>query len=160
MQRPDAFRSLAEVLRAPAADVHVFEEPVPESCEFAGDRCAEEEAELGRELRLFRARVSEGVDAAVEALVQDIAADVLGRELLLAPANVTAIVERSLQRYFAEEPLRVRVHPSEAASLSCSIPAIGDERLRPGDAIVELKCGSVDATLGVRLAQILRRTAT
>jgi flagellar biosynthesis/type III secretory pathway protein FliH len=117
-------------------------------------------ANMLRELRLFHARIIEGVDAAVETLAHDIASEVLGRELHLAHANIAAIVDRALRRYFADEPLRVRVHPDEAPMLSCALPVVADERLRSGDAVIELRCGSVDATLGVRLAAVMRGIRT
>jgi len=112
--------------------------------------------ELMREVRLFYARVVEAVEAAVETLVADIAVDVLGRELLLAPCDIEAIVDRALARFTSEQPLRVRVHPDDAVLLQCAVPVVADERLRAGDAVVELREGSVDASLGVRLAALVR----
>jgi flagellar biosynthesis/type III secretory pathway protein FliH len=103
---------------------------------------------------LFHARVIEGVEAAVETLLTDVAADVLGRELLLAPADLKTIVNCMIQRYLSDEPLRVRVHPSDAG-FSCALPVVPDERLRSGDAVMELRCGTVDAALGVRLATVM-----
>ena len=109
-----------------------------------------------RDLRLFHARVIEAVEAAVETLVGDIAADVLGRELLLAPAGLEVIVDRALQRFASEQPLRVRVHPDDACGLNCGVPVVADARLRRGDAAIDLRDGSVDTSLGVRLAAIVR----
>jgi seryl-tRNA synthetase len=131
------------------------EDDVREVFEESGEL---EDAESGllRDVRLFHASVIEGVEAAIETITGDIAAGVLGRELQLAPADIDAIVDRALQRYLADEPLRVRVHPDEAVGLSCGVPVVGDERLRYGDAVIELRCGSVDATLGVRFASVLR----
>jgi flagellar assembly protein FliH len=109
-----------------------------------------------RDVRLFHARIIEAVEAAVETLVTDIAADVLARELLLAPAEIEAIVDRALSRFAAEEPLRVRMHAEDVTRLHCGIPVLADEALRPGDAVIELRNGSVDASLGVRLASLLQ----
>jgi flagellar assembly protein FliH len=111
-----------------------------------------------RDIRLFRARVGEAVETAVEIVIGDIAAEVLARELKLAPANVERIVDRALQRYFSEEPLRVRVHPADAAAIECSVPVVADGELAPGDAVLELRDGYVDARFGVRLASVLRGT--
>ncbi len=164
---PERFRSLAATLlasRAPYVDepaieivdeaVHVLHDPVESQYD---DERAIEEFELVRQVRLFRACVIEGVEAAVETIVQDIATDVLGRELQLAPVDIEHITEKALQRYLVDEPVRVRVHPDEAASISCGVPVAADERLRAGDVLIELRCGSVDATLGVRLAGVLRK---
>ena len=115
-----------------------------------------DESELVREVRLFHARIVEAVEAAVETLVEDIAADVLGRELLLAPCDIEAIVDRALARLASEQPLRVRLHAEDAAGLKCAVPLIVDERLRRGDAVIELHDGAVDASLGVRLATIVQ----
>jgi flagellar biosynthesis/type III secretory pathway protein FliH len=120
------------------------------------DTPADVELELARDVRLFRARVMEAVDAAVEPLLAGIAADVLARELVLAPADVEAIVDRALARCSSEGPLRVRVHPNDAASVRSGIPVAGDEHLQRGDAIVDLRCGSIDASIAIRLAALLR----
>lgn len=167
MQTPERFRSLASTLlaaRTPAPDEPAFEiveellEPHDDHVDDPQD--TEDELELAREVRLFHARVIEAVEAAVEALVADIAADVLGRELLLEPVDIERIVDRALQRFAAEEPLRVRVHAEDAARLGCGLPVVTDMRLRPGDAVIELRNGSIDASLGVRLAMLVRATAT
>lgn len=164
LQTPERFRSLAATLlaaRTPAADEPALEiveallEKPEEFDEPAGDP-ADDDLELARDVRLFHARVIEAVEAAVETLVTDIAADVLGRELALAPVDIEAIVDRVLQRFADEEPLRVRVHAEDAASMKCAIPVVTDMRLRPGDAVIELRDGSVDASLGVRLATLVR----
>ena len=163
MHAPDGFRSLASTLlrsrepalNDPAMTSEPEEDDVREVLEESGEL---EDAESGllRDVRLFHASVIEGVEAAIETITGDIAAEILGRELHLAPADIEAIVDRALQRYLADEPLRVRVHPGEAVGLSCGVPVVGDERLRYGDAVIELRCGSVDATLGVRFASMLR----
>jgi len=163
LHAPDGFRSLASTLlgsREPAVDEPAMTSDQEEDgVREVFEDCSElEEAESGllRDVRLFHTSVIEGVEAAIETITGDIAANVLGRELHVAPADIDAIVDRALQRYLADEPLRVRVHPDEAAGLSCGVPVVGDERLRYGDAVIELRCGSVDATLGVRFASVLR----
>lgn len=159
MQKPESFRSLAgmlagcempEEIAAPEEDG-----PVPETMEC--EERAESEAAILRDLRLFHARIAEGVEAAIDTLLADIAADVLARELQIAPADIEVIVERALQRYAQEQPLRVRLSPCQAGRIACSVPVVADERLREGDAVVELRDGSVNASLGVRLACVLER---
>ncbi|HEY9180016.1 MAG TPA: FliH/SctL family protein [Candidatus Baltobacteraceae bacterium] len=119
------------------------------------DDASDDELALAREVRLFHVRVIEGVEAAVERIVTDIAADVVARELLLEPADIEAIVDRALQRFSRKEPLRVRVHREDAPRVNCGFPVAADDALRPGDAIVELRTGSVNASLGVRLSAIV-----
>ncbi|HET9096143.1 MAG TPA: FliH/SctL family protein [Candidatus Baltobacteraceae bacterium] len=164
MQTPERFRSLASrvlAARTPAPDEPAFEiveELLEPADDDAGDpRSGEEELELARDVRLFHARVIEAVEAAVETLVADIAADILGRELRLEPVDIEQIVDRALQRFAAEEPLRVRVHADDAGRLNCGLPVAADMRLRPGDAVIELRNGSADASLGVRLAALVRK---
>ncbi len=117
------------------------------------------EIDVLREMRLFRARIIEATEAAVETLVADIAADVLARELRLAPADVETIVDRALQRFFEDEPLRVRVHADDALNVECGVPLVTDAKLQRGDAVIELRTGTIDARLGVRLATLLQATA-
>ncbi len=97
------------------------------------------------------------LEAALETLLADIAADVLARELQLAPCEVAAIVERALRRYAAEKPARVRVHPEEAGTIGAGdFEVVADSTLRRGDAVLECAAGELDASLGVRLATVLR----
>jgi flagellar biosynthesis/type III secretory pathway protein FliH len=110
--------------------------------------------DLLRDIRLFHAAVMEGVEDAIEIILADIASDVLGRELQLAPVDLAMIVHRMVQRYLADEPVCFRVHPSEAAALACDVPVVCDERLRTGDCVLELRSGHVDASLGIRLAAV------
>lgn len=159
MQRPEGFRSLAEMLAA-YEDRQEIAAPEEEAAAVETIECderAEAEAAILRDLRLFHARIAEGVEAAVHTLLADIAADVLARELQIAPAAIASIVEGALQRYAQEHPLRVRLSPGEAARIACSVPVVADERLREGDAVIELRDGSVHATLGVRLGCVLER---
>ena len=138
-----------------AAHDMIDDEPVVETSHDADDRSDELARVLG-EMRLFRAHVIEGVRAALDTLLTDIAADVLGRELRLAPAHLEAIVHRLIELYMADDPVRVRVHPDDIGGLMCALPLMADERLRSGDAILEVRCGSIEATLGVRLWDVLR----
>ncbi len=104
--------------------------------------------------RRFRAAVADALDAAVAVLARDIAADILGRELMLAPPALAAIVREATARL--PEIVRVRVHPRDLAALrACGAPAFADAALRPGDAVVEVVDGMHDATLGARFGSVL-----
>lgn len=160
MRTPDEFRSLAATLFASGEPERA--EPTIENeeeiIEPAPD-LAIAESNLLRDVRLFNARVTEALESAIEQLLCDVACDVLARELQLRPADIERIVDRTLQRFCAEEPLRVRVHPEDVATLKSRIPAIADASLSRGDAILELRDGFVDASLGVRLQAVLRELA-
>jgi len=108
-----------------------------------------------RDARLFRARLADALDDAVVRLVRELAADVLMRELRLAPCEIAALVRRVLRR---APVIRVRVAPADVA-LVTGVPVLADPALAPGDAIVELASGALDARLGVRLSAVLEAFA-
>jgi flagellar biosynthesis/type III secretory pathway protein FliH len=106
-------------------------------------------------VRRFRAAVADAVDVTVAGLLRDIAATVLARELELEPADVRAIVAREMHRA-TEGVTCVRVHPEEAHALGgCDFAVVPDEALRRGDALLEVRAGTIDSSLGVRLAAVL-----
>ena len=153
MQKPEGFRSLAELLREPREKLQPAAQLEP--CDDADER-RDVQTAAARELRLFLARVAEALDSAVEMLRNDIAAEVVGRELQLAPADLRAIVDRTLRRYALEAPVQVRVHPGDLDQLDGEFSTIADTQLRPGDAVLEMRSGAIDASLGVRLESVLR----
>jgi flagellar assembly protein FliH len=153
----DGFTSLAAMLLPPS-------NAIAESAEFAGavdaveddsERLCEE-GDLVRSVCLFHARIREALEDAVDRLLLDVASEVLARELQLAPVAIERIVDAALQRYVSEAPVRVRVHPNDVQALNCGVPVVGDDSLAHGDAVVELRDGLLDATLGVRLDAVLR----
>jgi hypothetical protein len=126
--------------------------------------------DLARDVRIFRAQLADALDAECDRLMRELAYAVLGRELQLAPADLAAIVARILAEHPHAQALRVRVAPSDVhaldacaddATITSSLPVVAfpaivaDASLAPGDAMVELSCGSIDARLGVRLAALL-----
>ncbi len=157
----EGFRSFAELLLVREVEVNIEEDAQhPRSGGHAHGDTHEHEcgcqctAEAIREAKLFRARVAEAVEIAVADLLADIASDVLARELQLQPADLRAIVDRALDRFAADEPLRVRTADGEPAS-ELAIPIVRDASLLAGDAVLDFRSGSVDARLGTRLARVL-----
>ena len=157
------FRSLVSMLYARAIEVEDVpaDDPAAGAAQPGNDGAADAlecaTGDLLRDVRLFHARVHEAVETAAESLTAELALTVLGRELELRPADIRAIVRRILRRYAAEQPLRVRAHPDDAAGLACELPVTADESLRRGDAVVELRAGSLDASLTTRLDWVLGR---
>jgi hypothetical protein len=154
----DGFVSLAHVLRAPVAEIAEPAEvavaaPPPQPMALP------DAADLARDVRVFRARLADAFDAARDALLHEFAYAVLGRELVLAPADIAVIAARVLAQHADAEPLRLRVAASDAAALAHQAaglpPLLCDAELAPGDAILEFAGGHVDARLGVRLAALL-----
>jgi flagellar biosynthesis/type III secretory pathway protein FliH len=119
--------------------------PEPEPCDV--------EAAIA-DARRFRAALADALDAAVAAIARDVATEVLGRELVLAPIDLATIVREAAARI--PEIVRVRVHPRDLAELrAAGAPAFADASLRPGDARVDVVDGMHDATLGARLRSVL-----
>lgn len=158
------FVSLADVLRPPAPATAPAPDAPPPALEPApAQRAAEPErtatderaqVELVaalRDARLFRARLGDAFDDARSRLVRELAAGVLARELQLAPCDLDALVQRVL----VDAPVvRVRAAPCDVAAIR-GVPVVADPELAPGDAVVELAGGALDARLGVRLALVL-----
>jgi hypothetical protein len=158
-----AFVSLAHVLRprtvceeVPVASVVPAQpEPLPPA--------PADLAELARDVRVFRARLADAFDLACDTLVRELAAAILGRELMLAPPDIAAIAARLLADHLDAQPLRLRVAPSDLAALArCADvlpPIASDAGLAPGDAVLEFANGPLDARLGTRLAALLETLA-
>ncbi len=108
------------------------------------------------DVRRFRAALADALDIAVAELVREIAFDVVGRELQLAPVDLRSIVDRARERYGFKEPIAIRVHPDERELLPSDIaPIVCDARLRRGDVSLEIESGTIDATLGARLERLV-----
>jgi len=152
LQRPEGFRSLAELLREPHEAPPAVHIEVPENTSGP----VNDEIAAAREIRLFIARAAEAIECTIEMLRNDAACQILGRELQLAPADLREIVARTIQRCALETPVRVRVHPEDLAALDGEFSVIADPELRRGDAVLEVRGGAIDASLGVRLDSVLR----
>jgi flagellar biosynthesis/type III secretory pathway protein FliH len=106
--------------------------------------------------RRFRAALADALALSLERLVRDIACDVLARELALAPCDVATIAAHALERVLEERPVRVLVHPDDAAACEAiDLPVVCDAGLRAGDVVFDVRCGSIDSSLGARLDAIL-----
>jgi len=153
------FVALADVLRTPAgAQLAHTETPARRlrrvgTLRPTGDAppSASEVREAVREARLFRARLTDALDAAVARLLRDLATDVLARELRLGPCDLAALVARALA---GAPAVRLRVAEADA-DVAAALPVVVDAALAAGDAIVELAGGALDLRLGVRLANVL-----
>lgn len=127
----------------------VEDEEEPVVLDDVDDACAQ--------ARRFRASLADAVDCAVDDVLATIASAVLGRELLLAPADVRRIVTNAIDGE-VREVLRVRVHPNDrSACHGLPYDVRIDDTLRPGDAVIEVTHGTIDARLGTRLSRVLTR---
>jgi flagellar biosynthesis/type III secretory pathway protein FliH len=153
--RAPEFVSLADLLlpRAPEA---ILPEPEPQPvAEERAEPVPPDVASALRAARLFRAQLADALTEAFGTLLCELAADVLARELRLAPCDLEALLQRVAER---APIVRVRVAPADAVRIA-GISVEADADLDPGDAIVELAGGAIDARLGVRLATVLEAFA-
>ena len=111
-----------------------------------------------RDVRLFRARLADTLDESAARMLRDLAADVLVRELRLAPCDVRALVQRAMN---GAPLVRVRLAPDDArlAPDTDGMDFVADVTLSEGDVIVEVVGGVLDLRLGVRFADILEAFA-
>jgi flagellar biosynthesis/type III secretory pathway protein FliH len=158
------FVSLADVLRPTASPACVEEpqSPVVEIVTVHDGACTCADA-IARDVRVFRARLADAFAAAEVTLVRELACAILGRELLLAPADVAAMAARIIGEHPAAQPVRLRVAHDDtyalAAHASTLPPFVADATLAAGDVIVEFAEGHIEASLGVRLAVLLEDIA-
>ena len=158
----DTFVPLAEYLRAPAAasTCEAVEEAQPPGEHDAEIVAADGEGALEdalAEVRRFRAALADALDARIEVLLREIATTVVGREIGIAPADVRAIVAREIA-LAGEPPLKIRANPFECDALRRAGYAVAaDPAMRRGDLAIELRSGTIDASLGCRLEGVLDR---
>jgi flagellar biosynthesis/type III secretory pathway protein FliH len=158
------FVTLATWLRKDAPVIaRIEEEPVVQEVHDESAPCEAQPddelvADVCERVRRFRAMLADALDRSLAELLREIAIDVVGRELLLAPADLEAIVRRARERC-AEIPIAVRVHPAQHRLCDFGVPALADPSLRSDDVQIDLRSGSIDARLGVRIEQMLARVA-
>jgi flagellar biosynthesis/type III secretory pathway protein FliH len=149
----DTFVPLAEYLRGPVpapaeAVVPEVVEPEVETNALAENAPVEDAL---ADIRRFRAALADALDVRVERLLGDIAAGVLARELRIAPVDLRAIVARELA-LAGEPPVKIHAHPDECELLGAfEGNVVADPTLRLGDVRIELRSGTIAATLGCRL---------
>lgn len=158
----EGFVPLARFLRPPPPEPVVFSLPqVPAvgatfaPCSHSEESFTQFAATFGA-IRRFRAALADALDVAVQQLLEEIAENVLARELTVAGADVASIVAKTRERFSSERVLRVRVHPRDRSALdSLEIDSVLDETLVPGDVIAELRSGTIDLRLCARLESAL-----
>lgn len=145
---PESFVPLERYLRA-ESQPSPAPTPVPE--------CAPEPSRARlHEFRRFYACVADAVETARADLLRDLAADVLARELQTAPVEIERIASKLLSRFSEQEPVHVLAHAAEIERLRhLDVPVHPAEHLRRGDITLVLRYGSIDASLGARMADVL-----
>lgn len=151
----DEFVSLGAYLHAPAFPPVTEKEPREAEVPAERDPVLDD---VASQMRRFRAALYDAFAAVRERMLRDIACEVVGRELQLAPAEVEAIALRACAQI--EAPLGVRVHPLDAAAFeqwTCDLET--DASLHRGDVVLRVRDGAIDAALGVRLEGVLAAAA-
>lgn len=147
----DEFVALGAYLHAPEFPAAVEEEPSETEVPVEGEPML---GEIVSQMRRFRAALYDAFATVRGRLLSDIACEVVGRELQLAPADIEAIVRRACAQ--AEAPTCVRVHPLDAPAFSgwtCDVET--DTALRRGDVVLCVRDGTIEAALGTRLEGVL-----
>lgn len=158
----DGFVSLEQYLRSSnAAGDAAIDNDMPcrnerdEECEL-DDEPSRADACVVRHALRAQAAIADAMEVVRGDLLRDLACDILGRELQLAPCDIAGIVTQALARCRAEFPMAVRVHPDDLPALqNCAVAVIADANLRRGDALLDVRKGTIDMTLGARLAEVL-----
>ena len=151
---PEGFVDLETLVRARATGPQAVpkREPVEareEALEPAGEAPGLER--FATELRFARLAALEAFERAVPRLLDELARDVLARELLLGGPELEALARCVLAEFASEEPVALVVSPGDAHRLNVGLPVRADSRLRSGDLIVEVRDGEIDARFTVRL---------
>jgi len=110
---------------------------------------------LAGDLALVRAAAHEAFERASARLLRGLADEVLGRELALAPCDTAALVRRFLAELSAYEPLALAISAADAGRVRIPLPVRIEPNLRAGDAIVEVRDGTFESQLALRLESVV-----
>ncbi len=156
-------RAAHDVRGSGATDCGATSEAVPDASAAVGSVCAE--------LALMRFAAAEALEGAARRVLCDLAGDVLGRELALAPCNIDALLRRAVAAFTDLEPVSVRVAAEDApllssATVTCAqkelaaLPVRVDPALVSGDFIIEVRDGALESPRAFRLRSTLEGVST
>jgi len=112
-----------------------------------------------------RAGVIQRAEADTVRLAIEIARRVLHRELTVDPNALKALTKAALQKLQSQEIRRVRVHPDQEKILRSSlqesgrgegIEVVADPSQPPGGVVFDIGRGTLDASVGTQLDEIVR----
>lgn len=107
---------------------------------------------------MLRLEVMEAFERKARRLVDDLAHDVLARELALAPVDVRALVDRALTAFAEHEPIALAVASSDVERVRTSLPVRADSGLDAGDLIVYVRDGAFESSFAFRRADAVERS--
>lgn len=115
----------------------------------------------------YREQTVRATEAQIVALALQIAEKIIGDALAQQPELVQRVVTNALAHVLPNEDLHIRLHPRDAGAIQAAWAAapppamaghrwevLADPDLQPGDVIIELPNGSVDARLRTQLERI------
>ena len=150
----EEFVPLAEFLR-PLQSPPASGPPATSGLESSTIADAQDPDVLSR-VRRFHAGLADALDIAVPAMLREIAHEVLGRELHLAPCDLASIVRSTLARHAGERVVTIHANPGDVPALrSAGIDCAEDPALERGDVVVCLRSGTIDLRMNARLDAIL-----
>jgi flagellar assembly protein FliH len=119
------------------------------------------------ELRAGELHWTQHLEENLAALGVAIAQQIIGRETTLAPDVVHGIVRRALDEFPIDQPLVVRLHPTDCALAQVNDGArsdadaaprfVPDPRVQPGGCLVEGRDRIVDGRVDTALERVYRR---
>lgn len=129
------------------------------------DKLAAERAlilKIGEEFRRERTKYFAGVESEVVRLALAIAARVLHREAKLDPLLLSGVVRVALEKVAEDSTTVLRVPASElemwqrafVADVESSLQLVGDERLGPGECVLNTNVGKVELGVSAQLKEI------
>jgi hypothetical protein len=116
-------------------------------------------ADVVHELTLLTLAAREAFSHAAARLLGELASEVLARELLLAPADIIALVERALAAFAQHAPVAIAVSAQDAERVRAAVPVRIDSGLGAGDLIVDVRDGTFESTFAFRLEDAVARAA-
>jgi len=116
-------------------------------------------ADIVHDLTMMRLAAGEAFEGAMRRLIADLAHEVLGRELALAPADIEALVARALAAWTQHEPVALVVGPADRDRVRAPLPVRTDATLAAGDLIVYVRDGAFESSFGFRLEGAIERAA-
>jgi hypothetical protein len=109
-------------------------------------------------LALARCAALEAYERAVPRLLAALADVVLGRELALAPCDLSRLAALVRSRFESEEPVALWVAPGDQGRVTSDLPVRTDPALGAGDLVLEVRDGELESRFTLRLASALAAT--
>jgi flagellar assembly protein FliH len=120
------------------------------------------------DVRAGEAKWAGTIEENVAALAVAIARQLLARELRAEPAALADLVRRALTEFPIDQPIRIRINPSDLAVLSTVVSGppittgreaawVADAQLNPGGCVVEGRDRIIDGRVDAALERVYRR---